>query len=291
LARPRVSSATLFFALLSLALGVALYLKTRPAREREPQRPAAREAPRKRPAARAPAPIPGRRPLARIAIVIDDLGNDREAVARIARLSQPVAGAVLPSLSGSAEAARALSGAGKEVLLHLPMEPRGYPDVRPGPGPGVIVRAQSEEEIVETLSRDLASVPGAVGVNNHMGSAATADERVMRAVLEELSHRGLFFLDSRTTDATIASDMARATGVPVASRGVFLDAVATREGVEASLTELVGRARRDGSAIAVGHPYPATLAVLERELPRLSGRGVRVVRVGELVRRETSGVE
>lgn len=258
-------------------------------REREPQ-PATREAPRKRrPAARAPATIPGRRPLARIAIVIDDLGNDREAVARIARLPQPVAGAVLPSLSGSADAARALSGAGKEVLLHLPMEPRGYPDVRPGPGPGVIVRAQSEEEIVETLARDLSSVPGAVGVNNHMGSAATADPRVMRAVLEELSHRGLFFLDSRTTDATVASDMARATGVPVASRGVFLDAVATREAVEASLTELVGRARRDGSAIAVGHPYPATLAVLERELPRLSGRGVRVVRVGELMRRETSG--
>ena len=223
--------------------------------------------------------------------MIDDLGNDREAVARIARLSQPVAGAVLPSLSGSAEAARALSGAGKEVLLHLPMEPRGYPDARPGPGPGVIVRAQSDGEIVETLSRDLASVPGAVGVNNHMGSAATADPRVMRAVLEELSHRGLFFLDSRTTDATVASDMARAVGVPVASRGVFLDAVATRKAIEASLTELVGRARRDGSAIAVGHPYPATLAVLERELPRLSGKGIRVVRVGELVKRETSRVE
>ena len=103
------------------------------------------------------------------------------AVRRLARLAQPVAGAVLPGLPGSAPAARTLAQAGKEVILHLPMEPDGYPQVRPGPG--VIVREQSESEIAEIFSRDLASVPGAVGVNNHMGSAATADPRVMRAVL------------------------------------------------------------------------------------------------------------
>jgi polysaccharide deacetylase 2 family uncharacterized protein YibQ len=162
------------------------------------------------------------------------------------------------------------------------MEPHGYPQVRPGPG--VVVRAQSEEEIAEIFSRDLASVPGAVGVNNHMGSAATADPRVMRVVLRAVAGRGLFFLDSRTTDATVAGDLARELGVPSASREVFLDRVATEPAVRAALEALLARARRDGSAVGVGHPYPATLGVLEEELPKLAGRGVEVVKLSELMR-------
>lgn len=164
------------------------------------------------------------------------------------------------------------------------MEPRGYPDARPGPGPGVIVRSQTDQEIAQTLAGDLASVPGAVGVNNHMGSAATADARVMRTVLKELSARGLFFLDSRTTDATVALEVARSAGVRVASRRVFLDSVATREAIEASLEELLRHARSEGFAVAVGHPYPETLAMLERELPLLAEKGVKLVRVAELVK-------
>jgi len=138
----------------------------------------------------------------RVAIVIDDLGNDRAAVARIAGWPFPVAGAVLPALSGSAPAARDLESAGKQVLLHLPMEPRRYPEMRPGPG--VVLLSQSEEEIARTVEADLESVPGAVGVSNHMGSAATADPRVMRAVARVLARRGLFFVDSRTTGASVS---------------------------------------------------------------------------------------
>lgn len=213
--------------------------------------------------------------------MIDDLGNDRPAVLRIASWPYPVAGAVLPELSGSVLAARALSESGKEVLLHLPMEPQGYPAVRPGPG--VVLRSQSEKEITETLERDLATVPGASGINNHMGSAATADPRVMRAVTAVLARRGLFFVDSRTTGSTVARDAAEAARVPSASRRVFLDDVATAEGVERSFGELVRRAREEGSALAIGHPHPATLAVLERELPRLGAWGVRLVRIRELL--------
>jgi len=219
---------------------------------------------------------------ARIAIVVDDLGNDFEAVRRLAGLEEPVAGAVLPGLPGSAQAARALQRAGKEVILHLPMEPRGYPEVRPGPG--VVVRAQSAEEIAETVTRGLASVPGAIGVNNHMGSAATADSRVMRVVLEQVAERGLFFLDSRTTEQTVAGPLARELGVRSASRQVFLDRLATEPAVRLALEELVRRARREGFAIGVGHPYGVTLDVLERELPRLAAKGVRVVPLSELVR-------
>lgn len=226
--------------------------------------------------------LPGGQGEARVAILIDDLGNDRAAVLRIASWPFPVAGAVLPGLPGSAPAARALSESGKEVLLHLPMEPHGFPAVRPGPG--VVLRAQSEPQIVDTLERDLASVPGVTGINNHMGSAATADPRVMQAVARVLAKRGLFFVDSRTTISTVARDAAQAAGVPSVSRRVFLDDEATAEAVKRSLDDLVRRASEEGSALAIGHPHPATLEVLERELPKLRGRGVRLVRVRDLVK-------
>ncbi len=279
----RVSPATVFFFLLSLVLGIALYVKTRPPSVERPQRPPVSPSTRARVrASPRPSLAPAGKPqVPRVAILIDDLGSDSAAAERIARWPYAVAGAVLPGLPASARTARLLEEAGKEVLLHLPMEPRGYPDVRPGPG--VVLRSQSTEEIVRTLQSDLESVPGAVGVNNHMGSAATADPRVMQAVAQVLARRGLFFVDSRTTDATVAREVVRQEHVPAVSRRVFLDDRATPEAIEWSLAELAARARSEGSALALGHPYPATLDVLERELPGLASRGVRLVRVSELV--------
>lgn len=217
-----------------------------------------------------------------MAIVIDDLGNEIAAARRIAGWLQPVAGAVLPGLRYSGESARELARGGHEVLLHLPMEPEGYPRVRPGPG--LILRSQSDAQIAQVLEADLDSVPGASGVNNHMGSAATADARVMRAVVRMLSARGLFFLDSRTTDATVAQKTASEASVPTAARRVFLDDVATEPEIRGKLQELVRRAKQEQSAVAIGHPYAVTLSVLERELPGLAEQGVRLVRVGELVK-------
>ena len=288
--RSRISPVTVFFVLLSLALGVALYLKTRPSpppppppvspTPRRSPRPAASPSPR--PAVSPTAAIPRERPgVPRIAIVIDDLGNDVPAMERIARWPYKVCGAVLPVLPDSGRTARQLEESGKQVLLHLPMEPRN-PRMRPGPG--VVLRSQSEEEIARTLERDLDSVPGAAGVSNHMGSAATADPRVMRAVARELARRGLFFLDSRTTGATVAGEVAREERVPSVSRRVFLDDVATEVEVSKALEELIARARAEGSAVGLGHPYAATLSVLERELPGLEVRGVKLVPVGDLAR-------
>ena len=289
--RSRVSPVTIFFILLSLALGVALYWKTRPSLPSPPHpvSPTPRRSPRP---GVSPSPIPPAAPtaaavsreqpgVARVAIVIDDLGNDLPAMERIARWPYSVCGAVLPVLPGSGRTARQLEESGKQVLLHLPMEPR---NPRMNPGPGVVLRSQSEEEIVRTLENDLDSVPGAAGVSNHMGSAATADPRVMRAVARVLARRGLFFLDSRTTGATVGSETARAERVRAVSRRVFLDDVATEREVGKALDELIARARAEGSAVGLGHPYPATLAVLERELPRLGERGVKLVSVGELAR-------
>ncbi len=279
--RRRVSAATVFFAVLSLALGIALYLKSRPSPVPSPRHPAA---PSPRPAV---SPSPHRpvappAPSARIAIIIDDLGNDRAAVELLARWREPVACAVLPMLPGSVAAAETLSRSGKEVLLHLPMEPKGFPGVRPGPG--LVLVSQTDAEIRSTLAEDLDSVPHATGVNNHMGSLATADRRVMQVVAEELARRGLFFVDSRTTDHTVAAEAAVRARVPSASRRVFLDDVQTVEAVERSLDDLVAKAKAEGSAIAIGHPHPVTLEVLERELLRLGERGVRLVRVSELVK-------
>ena len=220
--------------------------------------------------------------LPRVAIVIDDLGNDAPAVERIASWPYPVCGAVLPVLPGSSRAAATLEQSGKQVILHLPMEPRRYPMMQPGPG--VVLRSQDEEQIARTVETDLDSVPGAVGVSNHMGSAATADARVMRAVARVLARRGLFFLDSRTTGSTVAREAARQEGVPAVSRRVFLDDVATEEAIARAVDELVLRARAEGFAVALGHPYPATLAVLERELPKLAQRGVHLVNVSELAK-------
>jgi hypothetical protein len=200
---------------------------------------------------------------------------------RIARWPYKVCGAVLPALAGSGPTARRLEESGKQVLLHLPMEPR---NPRMHPGPGVVLRSQSDEEIARTLESDLDSVPGAAGVSNHMGSAATADPRVMRTVARVLAQRGLFFLDSRTTGATVAREVAREEGVPAVSRRVFLDDVATEVEVSKALEELIARARAEDSAVGLGHPYAATLSVLERELPGLETRGLKLVPVGDLAR-------
>lgn len=300
-ARPRVSPATVFFALLSIALGIALYVRTRPAEAPRP-RGAASARPRVALSPRAPSPRPpisaSSEPsgpvsprhalratpepgVARVAIVIDDLGNDGPAAERIARWPFEVCGAVLPILPGSDRTARQLEESGKQVLLHLPMEPRN-PRMRPGPG--VVLRSQSEEQIIQTLEGDLDSVPGAAGVSNHMGSAATADTRVMRAVARVLARRGLFFLDSRTTGATVAREAAREERVRAVSRRVFLDDTPTEVEVGKALDELIASARAEGSAVGLGHPYAATLAVLERELPRLNARGVKLVPVGDLAK-------
>lgn len=302
--RAGFSPATLFFAALSLVLAIALYVKTRPAPLAAPSRePVPRVKPRSRdsgPATRDARRDPStairesgrsqppavrsieRSPsLPRLAILLDDLGNDRAAVDRIASWSFPVSTAVLPELPDSSRSARELEQSGKEVLLHLPMEPKGYPAVRPGPG--VVLTSQSADEIAQVLERDLASVPGAVGVNNHMGSVATADRRVMESVADVLSRRGLFFIDSRTTEATVARDAAERAGVRSASRRVFLDDSPDETAVHRQLGEAVARSRAEGSAIAIGHPHATTLAVLEREMPKLQSE-VRLVRVSELVK-------
>jgi len=216
-----------------------------------------------------------------ISIIIDDLG-DRAGDAAVLALPPAVALSVLPHTPYGAHLARAGTTRGHEVLLHLPMEPAGSQ----APGPGVLTADLDRAAFLARLWGDLATVPGARGVNNHMGSRLTRQPEQMRWVMTALRARGdLFFVDSRTTHETVAFQVAGDFGLRRAERDRFLDNVVERGAIRAELLGLVEEARVIGSALAIGHPHPATLAVLAEMLPQLDALGVELVPVSELIER------
>lgn len=213
-----------------------------------------------------------------LAVVIDDAGYDLAELQPFLDLPMPLAVAVLPNLPHSGEAARRVLAAGKELLLHLPMEPEGAEN----PGPGALLTGQPAAELERLLDEALRSVPGAVGVNNHMGSRATADRPLMGVVLGELARRRLFFVDSRTTTLTVAASEADRLGVPYLARKVFLDAV--DGGIERSLDAAVAAAARGGSAVAIGHVQSGELAdILRRAADGMERAGVRPAALSTLI--------
>ena len=221
----------------------------------------------------------------RLAIIIDDLGRDPSAAASVLALPFPLTASVLPNLQYSAEVADQAYRRGDHVILHLPMEAESESESGPAqPEPVELRVGMNADQVRSILASMLATVPHAAGVNNHEGSRATADPALMNALMPAIRARGLYFIDSRTTAATVAYDSAESAGVPAASRKVFLDDTPTRAAILAQLDLAARDARRDGSAIAIGHPHPATIAALAEELPRLKAEGIRIVFASELVR-------
>ena len=218
---------------------------------------------------------------ARVALVIDDLGRSVGQVDALEALGVPLTYAVLPFESKTPAVAEELRRRGAEVLLHLPMQAQSGAD----PGPGALTLGMSDDELAAATEAALAAVPGAVGVNNHMGSVLTADERSMRAVLGVLARRGLFFVDSRTSAASVAFRVARALDLPAAERQVFLDPDPRPQAIRFQFARLLNLARERGSAIAIGHPHPATLDVLREEIPAARARGYELVPVSYLLTR------
>jgi len=208
------------------------------------------------------AALPDRPGGALLALVIDDMGQDMEMANALAELEQPPTFAVLPGTPHSTEVAAVAAGRGIELLLHLPMEPRGYPTVNPGPG--ALFTNMNADEMRRTLDADLAQVPGAVGANNHMGSAFTRFGPGMDVVLAELAARGMFFLDSLTTPGSAATAAARKSGTRLHKRDVFLDNVRDTAAIMRQLAKAERIALRHGQAVAIGHPYPETLAAIRR---------------------------
>jgi len=223
-------------------------------------------------------------PQVRVAVVLDDAGMRLDELDRALRVGRPLTLAILPGLPHSEELARRARQAGLEVLLHLPMEPED-PELASQLGELAVRVEMAEEDIVRTVRSALRAVPGAVGVNNHMGSRATADPRVMRAVLRALREDGMFFVDSRTTPKSSAEVVAKELGVRVARRTVFLDNDPSPEAVRSQIRQLVELARRHGSAVGIGHANrPHTAEVLAEMVPEMERAGVRLVPVGELAR-------
>jgi polysaccharide deacetylase 2 family uncharacterized protein YibQ len=289
--------------LFALAAG-ALWLLRSPSTSRPPGVPAA-----VRPTAPpnpAPAPAPTPRPASRprpasvpadfeeaegtgrgaIAVVIDDVGNADGSLARLEKLEGPLAIAVLPGSPKAREAAALAKRKGWDLLVHLPME-----GVRGPAEPETISSADDDATIAGRVAAAIERVPGAIGLNNHQGSLATADRRVVRAVLAVVRERGLFFLDSRTSGGSVAAEEARALGLATIPRDVFLDDARTEAATEGGIPEALAaawsralsRASSQGHAVVIGHPHATTVDFLAARLPALAGRGVLRVKVSELV--------
>jgi polysaccharide deacetylase 2 family uncharacterized protein YibQ len=214
-----------------------------------------------------------------VVIVIDDLGRSVDVIDVLRGFGVPLTFAVLPFETRTAAVAARLLELGEEVLCHLPMEAqRGE-----NPGPGALVETMSRGEIRDATQLALDAVRGAVGVNNHMGSAFSEDPEAMGAVLDVVRKRRLFFLDSRTSAASVGFSLALEEGVPAAERNVFLDRDRAPEAIRHELRRLLALANRGEPAIAIGHPYPETLAVLRDELPRALEHGYRFARVSDVL--------
>jgi hypothetical protein len=215
-----------------------------------------------------------------LAIIIDDLGSDRAAAEAVFALGFPLTISVLPNHEHSMEIAEEAHRRGLQVMLHLPMQsvanetPEAL-ELRPG---------MPAQEVTEVVGQFLQNVPDAAGVNNHQGSQATADAALMDELMPVLRDHHLFYVDSRTTAATVAYETAQDFGVRSAFRNVpFLDDVAEVGAVRRQLELALRGAREKGQAVAIGHPHPATLEALREVLPHAQAQGVRLVLASELV--------
>lgn len=219
-----------------------------------------------------------------LAIVIDDVGHNLRQGQRLIALPQPVALAILPHTQAARQLATEAAAAGQTAMLHQPMENGAGLSI----GPGGLYSGMSRAEMQQLLSSNLDSFSPVAGINNHMGSRLTAERDAMDAVMQILRERGLFFIDSRTTHHTQAAFAAEAAGVPHLSRNVFLDNERSAEAIGRAFDRALELARREGTALVIGHPYPQTLAFLEW---RLAGdlweiEGVEIVSVDELLARK-----
>ncbi len=227
----------------------------------------------------APTPAPlGSGP--KLALIVDDCGQWIDTERGFVALGIPLTLSVLPDVPYTNEIQHDAADAGKGVMLHLPMETLSGLN----PGPGKVTTEMTDAQIAAQVEDDLAQVSLARGVNNHEGSKASADERVMHDVIGVLvKHGDLFFIDSKTNAASVGEQVARAQGIPTASRDVFLDNRANVDYTEGQLRAAAAIAKRSGSAIAIGHPRPTTLAAVKAMIPQLQADGVQFVLVQDLV--------
>jgi len=218
--------------------------------------------------------------LGSLVFVIDDAGNNLRELEPFLRISGPLTIAVLPGLPNSAEAARRIRAAGKEVILHQPMEAIGgqYP------GPGAIYSGMSADEIRTILRQNIAEVGPVAGINNHQGSRITMDMAAMEVILSFCAENGLYFMDSRTTAETAAPAAANLLGLRIAQRDIFIDNEQDRSSMLNFITSGLTRAQRSGSAVMIGHTWSPELApLLEEQFPLLVNLGYTLTTASDII--------
>jgi hypothetical protein len=219
-----------------------------------------------------------------VTIIMDDLGRSLYTAEALLALPQAVTFAIIPGEPKAVQVAELAYAGDHEVMLHTPMEPQGYPAVNPGED--ALFVEYSDIEIRRRLEQFLAYIPHVTGINNHMGSRFTEDARALAPVMKSLQEKGLFFVDSRTTGRSLAAETARRYNVPTMDRDVFLDNVAEVDAIVTQIQKLEAKARKQGMAIGICHPYPETLEALRRELPGLAERGISLVPVSVLLKKQ-----
>ncbi len=229
------------------------------------------------PVASVPRPEPKK-----VAIVIDDLGGDLAFLQELINLKVPLTVAIIPELALAKESAELAERNNLEVIIHLPLEAFNH---QTGGAEGLIRTSMSPVEVRQILERNLSILPSAKGLNNHMGSKATADESLMEIIISFLKDHDLYFLDSKTSSRSIAYELALKKKVPAAARHIFLDADEDRRKIPGRIVELFNLARKKGQAIGIGHPYPETLEALKTYLPKAADYDLQVVPVSALVKK------
>ena len=230
----------------------------------------------------APTALPAPVSAPRVAVIVDDLGARRDVFDPLRDIRRPLTVAILPGLPLSQWTAREAAQAGMEVILDLPMEPYRFPEV--DPGPGALLMAMGPQELQAQVGAHLASVPGAVGVTNHMGSRMTEDRARMRTVLEVLAGRRLFLVDGLASNLSVAYDEAKALGLRAGRRQIVVDHAAGEAGDRVRWDEVAWWAERRGEVIVIAHGHPLTARLLREYVPRWEARGMRLVPVSQLAR-------
>ncbi|MDD4878900.1 MAG: divergent polysaccharide deacetylase family protein [Candidatus Omnitrophica bacterium] len=225
-----------------------------------------------------PAPPKPKRP--KLAIVLDDWGYNTKNLEALLQIDEPLTVSVLPDLPYSTLIAQKAKERGFEVILHMPMEPKAKMKLEL-----MTLRTDmSENEIQAGLSKALLTVPGAAGVNNHEGSKATEDRRFMKIVFGELKKNNMFFLDSLVTNYSACEQTAKTAGVRFVKRSVFLDNESDPAYIKKQLESAMALALKNGSAVAIGHDRPNTIAVLKEAIPLIESKGIEMTYVSELAR-------
>jgi uncharacterized protein len=230
-----------------------------------------------------PAPVSPRR----VVIIIDDIGHDLAPLKQLLAIDAPLTFAVLPDGARAEQSARLIHEKGREVLLHLPLEPQ--PGKGANPGAMALRTDMKDDEIRIRLSQDVRKVPYARGVNSHMGSRFTEDREKMLVVLKALREKGLFFVDSRTTSGSRAREAARQAGVAFAEREAFIDGSPGGDEMLDRLRRVANAADPRQPPVVIGHPYPGTIRALRQVVPLLRGQGIQVVSASAAVRPVDAG--